>query len=566
MTKRDYSNWTEQQLIDELHRLNKRKKFGLVWEERQEDKSNLLFESLALLKRQPKRDIVSSNPKNQNCIIVGENLHSLSILNYTHSKSFDVIYIDPPYNTGKKDFIFNDQFVFEEDSYRHSKWLSFMQKRLKLAKDLLAPGGLIFISIDDNEYPRLALLADEVFGPNRRIGPIIWFYEGVNDNTDFIKKTHEYVLCYSVDDSPRLSKSVRDNNVDLAENITNSVVKNGPKNPPSSIVLPVGFPASFEQGVVKASSIQSLQADKDMVVENYRLTKDVTVTSGWSSKNILEDFIAKGFQEVLDTKLQRTFFQITRSGNIEYVKVRDSSHVLSVVRNLGTTQNASEELREMGLAFSFPKPVGLISYLLSFHADKNARILDFFAGSGTTGQATLELNRTDGGNRSFVLCTSNEGDIAETVCYPRICNVIRGWTRGKEVVQGFLSDLRYFEVSLFGESRTDASKKLLTQQATDVLCLKEGIFDNSLDSPQLKIFFKEDQKLAVLFEPDDTADLLEIIENDPSSNYLVYVFSLSSEDLSDEFARFGQRVKSLPVPEGLLNSYTKSLVLIGAKK
>jgi adenine-specific DNA-methyltransferase len=566
VAKRDYSSWSKEQLVAELHELNKRKKFGLVWEDKNEDNAEVLQGSIPLFKHLPKKDLLKSEGDDSNLMIVGDNLHSLSVLNYTHSKSFDVIYIDPPYNTGNSDFIYNDKYVKDDDTYRHSMWLSFMQRRLKLAKKLLASGGLIFISIDDNEYPRLALIADEIFGASRRIGPIVWFYEGVNDNTAFIKKTHEYVLCYSADDSPKLSRQVRDNNVSLGENISNSVIKNGVKNPPSAVSLPAGFPADFEDGVIKASAVKVLQVDQDIVVKDFKLVNPVTVTSGWSSRNILENFIRGGFTRVLDANQQQTTFVIKKSGNIHYEKIRDTSHVLSVVRNLGTTQQASEELKAMGLSFSFPKPVGLISYLLSFHSSPNARILDFFAGSGTTGQAALELNNQDGGNRTFVVCTSNEGKIAEEICYPRLASVIKGYGKAGNLKEGIAANLRYLEISLFRRSATDSAKRRLTQQATDVLCVKENAFDPVLDESTLKVFSNSKFKVAVLFEPDDVDKLVEVIQSDVNSKYLIYVFSLSTEDLAEELEQFGSRAKSVPVPEGLLNSYYRTLGLIGGSK
>jgi adenine-specific DNA-methyltransferase len=566
VSKRDYSSWSKDQLISELLGLSSRKKFGLVWEDKSEETAIELQSNIPLLRRLPEKDVLKGRDDSSNLMVVGDNLHSLSVLNYTHGKSFDVIYIDPPYNTGNKDFVFNDKYVEDDDAYRHSMWLSFMKKRLKLARNLLAPGGLIFISIDDNEYPRLALLGDEIFGASRRLGPIVWFYEGVNDNSAFIKKTHEYVLCYSADDSPNLSRKVRDKNVALGDVISNSVLKNGAKNPPSTVHLTEGFPADFETGVIEASSVKILEVDCDIVVKDFKLVNSVNVKSGWSSKNILEEFIRGRFQPVEDARGQLTTFKIKKSGNIHYEKVRDTSHVLSVVRNLGTTQQASEELKAMGLRFSFPKPVGLIAYLLSFHANGNARILDFFAGSGTTGHATLELNRQDGGGRTFVVCTSNEGEIADEVCYPRLSKVINGYGEGSRSKDGIGANLRFAEISLFGSPATDASKKSLTQQATDVLCVKENAFKSEVNHPTLKVFSSDEKKMAVLFEPDDVSDLLDLISKDGDSNYVVYVFSLGTEDLEEELQKYGKRVRSAPVPEGLLNMYYRSLRLIGGRK
>ena len=176
MAKNNYANYTHAQLVEELKKLNKRKKYGLVWEE---EKTKEKFEAeaegkLPVLTEDKKREINGDTKNPTHILIEGDNYHALSVLNYTHSKSIDVIYIDPPYNTGNNDFKYNDKFVDREDSYRHSKWLSFMSKRLKLAKNLLKNKGVIFISIDDNEIGQLKLLCDEVFAEDNFIIDIIW--------------------------------------------------------------------------------------------------------------------------------------------------------------------------------------------------------------------------------------------------------------------------------------------------------------------------------------------------------------------------------------------------------
>ena len=144
-----------EQLKAEVERLKKeikkKKKYGLVWEPKTEDVVELCKEKLPVLKEVKNKTIVTDKDKPVNLLIEGDNYHALSVLNYTHAGKIDVIYIDPPYNTGNKEFIFNDRIVDSEDSYRHSKWLSFAEKRLRLAKNLLKDTGVIFISIDDNE-------------------------------------------------------------------------------------------------------------------------------------------------------------------------------------------------------------------------------------------------------------------------------------------------------------------------------------------------------------------------------------------------------------------------------
>ena len=179
--------------------LRKQKKYGLVWEDKPEDVEERLREELPVLIEDTGKAIVSGDSDAPNHILIeGDNLEALTALAYTHEGQIDVIYIDPPYNTGNKDFVYNDQFVDKEDSYRHSKWLSFMSKRLRIAKRLLSDKGVIFISIDDNEQAQLKLLCDEVFGQENMIGllPTVMNLKGNQDEFGFAG-CHEYTIVYA---------------------------------------------------------------------------------------------------------------------------------------------------------------------------------------------------------------------------------------------------------------------------------------------------------------------------------------------------------------------------------
>lgn len=180
--------------------MKKRKQYGLVWEEQEEKFDKDTIGKLPVLKEIKSREIKTDKNVPVNLLIEGDNYHSLSVLNYTHEKSVDVIYIDPPYNTGSRDFIFNDSYVDREDSYRHSKWLSFIVKRLKLAKNVLKDSGVIFISIDDNELAQLKLLLDDIF-PNGFLANLVWENRegGGSSDSKHFKIKHEYILAYAKD-------------------------------------------------------------------------------------------------------------------------------------------------------------------------------------------------------------------------------------------------------------------------------------------------------------------------------------------------------------------------------
>lgn len=201
MAKKDYSKLSKEELIQLVEKLESRKKYGLVWDE---EKTKEQFEkesenALPVLKEVKSKEIKTDPTKPTNILIEGDNYHALSVLNYTHQGKVDVIYIDPPYNTGSGDFKYNDRWVDKEDTYRHSKWLSFMSKRLRLAKNLLKDDGVIFISIDDNELFQLKVLCDEIFEEKNFVANLVWENKegGGSSDSKHFKIKHEYILVYS---------------------------------------------------------------------------------------------------------------------------------------------------------------------------------------------------------------------------------------------------------------------------------------------------------------------------------------------------------------------------------
>lgn len=362
----------------------------------------------------------------KNLYIEGDNLDALKLLQESYLGKVKMIYIDPPYNTGN-DFVYCDNFKMgcaefieksgqcDADGNRlfantktngrfHSDWCSMMYPRLKIARNLLTDDGVIFVSVDDHEQANLKKICDEIFGEDNFVSQFVWFYEGVNDNQEKVKKTHEYILCYQKNRSFYTNSSVHDINSELKHIISNSVVKNGAANPESMLVLPKGFPCEMESLHIKAQDISCIKYLDDLDVEGFKLEHNVRVVSGWSSKNILQAYIDNHFGFVYDSQNQKTHFVIKKSGNIFYTKERDQSHIISVLRNYGTTMSASKDLELMGLmGFSFPKPVGLLKFISHMATTKDAIILDFFSGSATTAHAVMQLNAEDGGNRRFIM-------------------------------------------------------------------------------------------------------------------------------------------------------------------
>ena len=399
----DIDSSLKREILHTLEDLRNKKRYGLVWnrEKVEEKVVSDCRKRMPILESVKEKRIVKDGNSGNNIFIEGDNYHALHILQHTHCGKIDVIYIDPPYNTGDGDLVFNDTYVDSEDDYRHSKWLSFMEKRLELAKKLLSETGVIFISIDDNEQANLKLLCDEMFGEDNFVQNFMWLH-GKWKKDRWSRTLQQYILCYAY--------------------------------------------------------------KKEMV-------------SPWKLSN------GAGYN-----------FQIPNN----------------IIEGVGSARDARNELDEMlgEKVFEYPKPTGLIKYILKFSSGKNSTVLDFFAGSGTTGQAVLELNKEDGGNRQFILCTNNEnnngnGHIAEKVCYPRIKKAIEGYRKNGEAVAGLGGGLEYFKtdfvnVDVFGP--TDQDRLVASRKIGCILGMRHNCFEEVVSESHYQIFANKEQKVFIYFE------------------------------------------------------------------
>lgn len=370
----------------------------------------------------------------ENIIIEGENLEVLKILSSSYRGRVKCIYIDPPYNADALT-AYNDNFAQDKKQYWeesgitengvvvdtetvpegrvHSVWMSDIYARLLQARSLLTSDGIIFISINDKEVMHLKKICDEVFFPSNFIAQFVWGTDGNFDNQAKIKTCHEYILLYAKNatefDFPHLvDPNIPDKSKLNNAQIRNTIVKNGPKNPVQKVVLKAGFPCEFESGVIPARQNQWPHFDEDIVVEDYKVVNDVEIESGWAARGQFDAFMSaeNNWKPVKDTKGQDTTFVLLESGTIECVKDRGfKSHVISLLQNFGGTQSATSELSALGIyGFDYPKPTKLIEYLLRMNNCDDCIILDFYAGSGTTGHAVANCNLQDsGGKRKFIL-------------------------------------------------------------------------------------------------------------------------------------------------------------------
>lgn len=546
------------------------KKYGLVWEEKPEDIEERLREELPILvERNDSKvhPIISDNPAAPNHLIIeGDNLAALTELSYTHAGKVDVIYIDPPYNTGNKDFVYNDSYVDTEDSYRHSKWLSFMAKRLKISKILLSDHGVIFISIDDNEYANLKTLTDEIFGRENCLSTLIWDL-GAGTSAGHFTRAHEYILVYCKDRSKIANFSGGEGIID-----DRAIKKLSTKNHEFEYTFKAGTKCEAYDGFELSGEWGGSEKTKlikgRFLCRNKALAYDVTLSACWTQKNQMDSFFSG--KETFDSKGQKVLeFYFRDNGKLYCRKKRDKINPPSVLRGIATTKQGSGILKEIlgDSVFDFPKPPELIKFLLSLRQTK-AIVLDFFAGSGTTLHAVMQLNKEDGGHRTCILCTNNENGICENVTYERNKRVIEGYTKPNgDYVEGLLdNNLRYYRTEFLPRERSVKNMRALVEAATGLLCIKNDLYTKArfggrkLNSRYARYFENGEKRMLIIYEERAIPFIVNIIKDMPEGEKIkVYVFSHGSYAYDDEFAEMADRVTLCALPEAIYAAYKKVL-------
>ena len=539
---------SKEHLLAEIERLKKelkkKKKYGLVWEEKPEEVVAICKEKLPVLKEVKGKEIITDKNKPVNLLIEGDNYHALSVLNYTHAKKVDVIYIDPPYNTGNKDFIFNDRYVDKEDAYRHSKWLSFMGKRLKLAKNLLKDTGVIFISIDDNEMAQLKLLMDnaDLFRENNFVADLIWKSKsGGASDSKFFAVDHEYILVYAKNSN---KFGIGIDTEAVISTVYNLRDENGEYALDRLDKQSLGYLPSLDFPIIGP--------DRKKYRVYHKNPKNKVARWRWSKDTVKERYNELVFKwPYVYTKNYRKEGVVPRS--------------ILIDERFGRTRTGKTDLFKFfgKEVFQNPKPAKLIKYLIKIIPDKDVTVLDFMAGTGTTAHAVLELNREDDGNRKFILCTNNENNngngykIAEDICCPRIKKVIEGYKNPKgEKIEGLSGNLKYFKTDFVDAEPTDRNKIKLTEQATEMLCVKEGTFESVADNKKFKLFRNASHYTGIVFDQTAIPVFKKAIKN-IKGKISVYIFSLGDEIFDKEFADVKQKVKLSPIPEAILRVYRR---------
>lgn len=441
-----YEEYSREELLRLLRERDRKPRFGLVWERDEIEHDRSLNDDFVVLEADAALSV--GEAPHRNLVIEGDNFDALRYLRMTHAGEVKCIYIDPPYNTGNRDFIYNDRLIDRDDAYRHSKWLEYMYRRLTLAKDLLAEDGVIFCSIDDNEMLHLGLLMDQVFGETNRVATVIWQKVFSPKNTAMhFSDDHEYVLVYANNrDVWRPNPIPRSEAQDKAY-----------KNPDHDPRGP------WTSGDLSARNYYS-EGTYPITCPSGRVVHGPPPGNYWRiSRQKLDELNVDNRiwwgKDGNNTPRLKRFLSDVKQGVVPQTLWRHE--------DVGHTQDAKKEIHDIlqfpdtASVFSTPKPLRLIERILRIATKPGDMVLDFFAGSGTTAHAVMKLNAEDGGDRRYILVSSTEATHAEPdknicrdVCAERLRRAIRGYENRKgERVEGLGGSFRYLRTRRIAATR-----------------------------------------------------------------------------------------------------------------
>jgi adenine-specific DNA-methyltransferase len=569
---KDLKNLTKEQLIEYIEELRKQlnnEKFGMYFDRKKfpEEVADIIKNNIPILLRKSKMEVLNDG-KIDNILIKGENLHALTALNTINPAEgmIDVIYIDPPYNTGAKDWLYNNDYVDSEDSFRHTKWLNMMEKRLLLAKELLKDSGTIIVAIDHYELFQLGMLMNQIFGEENKYGVITvvhkpegrQFTKGLNPSNEFYliygknrsvgslfnvplskKKAAEFNLSDSKGNY-RLEPYMRIKDGDL----------NNRENKPNN-----WYPIYVD---VENNIISLIQTAKS--TEVYPIYKGVE--KSWSTRKEL-------FQENLNNG--DVEYKIENGEIVIYKKYREQESIKThwIKKEYNATVFGTKVLKDIlvNTEFNFPKSVYAVIDALKITASKDAVVMDFFAGSGTTGQAVMELNKEDGGNRKFILVTNNENNIMDDVCHPRLKTVITGMRRNNtKYSDGIKTNLRFFEVDYIESLLSkDQSKYNLVERCDGLLNIMENIFDKVKYGKNFNIYLNlsEEKTMGIYnnyYEENSFNEMLKRIEEINVKTKIIYYFSLDNNIDEALENKVNEKIKGAivkPIPSKIYEIYKR---------
>lgn len=590
------------QLLDLL----KTPTFGLVWEEKTEDVIERLRDELPILKEVKERAIISEDKAAPNHVLIeADNLEALVALTYTHAGKFDAIYIDPPYNSGATDWKYNNDYVDREDSYRHSKWLCMIEHRLKIAKRLLNPeNSILVVTIDEKEYLHLGCLLEQLF-PNTHMQMVssVINTAGATRESEFARTDEYLYFVYIGEAKPQplvLGKEWQIGKNSNQGHITwDSLRRAGSGNKRSD------SPGCFYPIIVSEDGTQILSVGEalpahlklDSVIPPEGTKAiwpllDHGIEGRWqTTPENLRELIKKGFVKLgkfsgehtmAISYLKRGEQQKVESGFYEVIGHRADGSVIvnddiaDAATIPGTQWNIPlHNAKQHGTIllnsiigkdkFSFPKSLYAVHDTLRFFVanNKSAKILDFFAGSGTTMHATMMLNQEDGGHRQCFLVTNNESNICEEVTYERNKRVIQGYTtpKGEQVAGLTGNSLRYYKVEHTPRKHTHENKMLLAQAMTEMLQIKWNAYDEPERFGSLRVkprymrYFSGDEDVLIIYVPEIIPYIVkEIKAMDNGKKLHVYVAADGNYAYSEEFGEVMKRIELASIPSAYYNA------------
>ena len=545
--KKQHSDDDSLMAINSIERELTAKKYGLIWEEHQEEVDKKMETHIPVFSEVPEYEVMEDEHNTTfNFLLEGDNLHSLNLLEKTNRGKVNIIYIDPPYNTGNKDFVYNDEFVGREDLFRHSTWLSFMSERLRIAYKLLSKDGVIFVSIDDNEQAQLKLLMDEIFSEDNFIMCMPRITKKSGKTTSAYAKNHDYILVYTKRDQDIF---VMEEHEDNAFKYADEYIEERGKYKLNQTLdyNSLSYSPSLDYPLEIEGEVFYPGGSKELWEERQR-GKHRRADWAWRwSKKLFQFGYDNGFVVIKRKKdgsariYTKTYLnaKIGKNSNgdfiIEHNKRVKATSSIEYIDNKYSNDNAKKDLSIFGLGdkFDYSKPVELIKKLIKAYYKNNALVLDFFAGSGTTAQAVLELNKEDSGSRRFILCTNNENNICREVTYQRIKSILTGTMISEgEYSKKIKGNLKYY-VTDFVDKESDELTNELLEHIVEMIQLEYGV---SINNSQY-----------IMVIDDDEMDELE--ENFNYYKDLKAVFLSQDVLLSTSQERILQNVNTFIIPD-----------------
>lgn len=628
-TIRELKELSNEQKSDILQLISEQKKYGIVWEDSPEEVEENLRVNVPVLVEDKDRAIVSNADDAPNHILIeGDNLEALTALSYTHEGKIDVIYIDPPYNRGEEDFKYNDKFIDKENPFRHSLWMSFMKKRLSIAKRLLSDTGVIITHIDEHEFDALNILLEtEVFSEKSNLGVIVWNKLNPKGDPHAVSVMHEYILIFCKNKDAFIQQNgiftIKKTNakkiIDKAKLLFNKIGKKAIPDDVNEIIKKYKLPKDIKNLFAVEYDLETVNKEfatwlkksnfKDgekaycFIDENGDCFQPVSMawpnketpsedyfvplihpvnnkpcpvpTKGWRNPTstmirmqegdvveILPNMVCKG-QIVFTTRKNGQNNQPRR----KYLLKDNLTENTPSIYNDGSSDD--DLLLNLGISFPYPKTISVAKYLLSsIHPDPKI-VLDFFAGSGTTLHATMELNAVDGKRRQCILVTNNESNICEDVTYIRSFKIINGYTTPKGVeVEGLHNNsLRYYKIKDVPRDSSTTGLKKLMLASTDLLCIKNDLYEEQSEFGNIKLrkniaryFDDGKQKMLIIYKVDAIESIVEEIKKMPDDTFIkVYVFSTNNYAMDADFEEVSDKVFLCALPAAIYNAYRKVL-------